>query len=325
MRILGLIVLATGSFWGTVAAQDHHEEHAKEHPAKADARHAEIRVYLAGKDKKPVGLEGIAATVIIEPEGAKKRVLKTKVVTPEGARKTGLGHGGEVREMGDYHVEFVVVRPHGEHAEAHGGGHEEEGESEHKGKHADEDEADATPFFGAAIDLVRGYTCGMTGHPVFDEDPGKCTKCSMVTNPVELSFSAVIIFRIAGETHNVKGFEYPPAIPDNYADAVAKIEEHLAAIHELIERGSLAKVHQVAARISHICEKLPELAPAEDRPEIQELCRSIIALFKEIDLVADAGKKEATERVLAKYEAKVKSLQKGATKHEGTEKGGHHD
>ena len=241
------------------------EEHRHPDTEKMESK-GEIRVYLADREKKPVDLEGITATVIVKPEHGTRHVLRTKIVTPKGSKKTGLGHGGEVRPMGDYLVEFVVQKPHAHHAgHEHGHGHEQQ---------------DGTPFLGAEIKLD------------------------------DLKFSAVVIFRLGGKTLNVKGFEYPPAVPDNYKDAVARIEEHLRTIAGLIDTGDLEKVHAIADKISYVCKKLPELAARGDRPEVEKTCKVIIGLFGEIDEAADAGRKTETVQAFGKYKTKVKELEK---------------
>lgn len=261
---------------------------------KQESTKGEIRVYLADKDKKPVDLKGVTASILVEPKGATRKVIKGELVTPKGDKKVGIGRGGDVVEMESYNVEFLVVREHR--------GHEEKGHGE---EHKDED---STPYFKTEIDL-RGYACGMEGHPVLDK-PGKCTKCPMELKLVDLEFMAVVIFKINGETKNAKGFQYPPAIPSNYKDAVAKIEEHLKSIDDLIKGNDLDKVHAVAEKISRVCGKLSKLAPKDSQGEVEKVCKEIIALFKEIDEAADAGKKSETVKVTEKYRAKIAELRK---------------
>lgn len=106
-------------------------------------------------------------------------------------------------------------------------------------------------------------------------------------------------------------------MPGTYKDAVARIEQHLKEIDELIEHGDLDKVHGVAERISHIGEKLPALAPSDDRADVERTCKEIIALFKEIDHAADAGKKAETEAAVKKYRARVEELRKHIGEHRG--------
>ena len=241
-------------FAAPAVAQHHHDDNEK----RKD-REAEVRVYLADKDKKPVSLASMDATLVLTTADGTKKVRKaTRVVPPEGEKK-GLGHGGEVRKMDEYFVELVVRKPHGEH------GHKEK---------------DATPYFGLQVGLD------------------------------ELTFSAVVIFRIRGKTYNVKGFEYPPAVRNNYKDAVARVEEHLKAIQALIDTNELEKVHAVAERISYVCEKLPDLAPHDDKVDVEKTCKAVIALFSEIDEAADAGKKRETIQVFSKYKLKVAELKK---------------
>jgi len=300
MKRMHWIAFVIVAYAGQAIAQEHHHE-------EEERAQAEIRVYLADKEKRPVDLKGITATVVLEPQAGGKRTLRTKVVAPEGSKKEGLGHGGDVREMGDYLVEFAVVKPHAQHGED-GHGHEQK---------------DGTPYFGVTIDGL-GYTCSM--HPdVLLEKPGECTKCSMKTIPVKLEFTAVVIFRIGGETLNVKGFQYPPAVPDNYEDAVARIEEHLETIQGLIDSGDLEKVHAIAEKISHVCEKLPDLAPHDEESEVGKICDTVIGLFNEIDAAADAGKKNETIEVFEKYRSQVAALKKHVSGEHEEEHGGDHD
>ncbi len=284
-----LVLMATPAF-----AQDH------DHDKKPEPK-GEIRVYLADKDKKPVDLKGVTVTVLLEPKGGTRKVLKTELVTPKGDKRAGLGHGGEVKEMeGGYHVELVVAIPHG--------GHEEKGH--------DEKDEDATPYFKAEIAL-KVYECPMKCQPATDKT-GKCAKCGMELKPVDLEFLATVIAKIKGETKNAKGFEHPPGVPGNYADAVAKMEAHLKEIRALIDKGDLEKVHPAAEKISRIAKKLAPMAPKDDVKEVEKLCNELVALFNEIDGAADGGNKPATEKAYAKYKERIEALKKHV-------KGGGHD
>lgn len=282
--------------WALVAAFAAPQGHGHS-PTKA-----EIHVYLTDKVKRPVDLTDVTATVLIEPKGAPRKVLKMELVTPKGTKKGGIGHGGEVVEMDGYHVELVVVIPHAGH-----------GEKAHAADHPRDE--DATPYFKAEFDPA-GYACGMEGHPVTDK-PGTCPKCPMTLKPVPLEFQAVVVFKIKGETKNAKGFQHPPAVPADYPGAVARIEEHLKTIDGLITSSALDKVHAVAEKISRVAEKLPSLAPKDDRAHVEKVSKEVIALFGEIDEAADAGKKDETVKVLSKYRAKVAELKAHA-------KGGDH-
>lgn len=270
-----------------------HDDHNK------DAGKAEIRVYLADKDKKPVDLQEVTATLLIEPKGGTRKTLKGDLVTPKGDKKVGIGHGGEVVEMEGYHVEVVVVTAHA--------GHGEKGHTDHK-------DEDATPYFKAAVD-TKGYACGMAGHPMLDK-PGTCTKCPMTTKPVDLEFMAVAIFKIKGETKNAKGFQYPAAVPSNFKDAVARIEEHVKAIEGFVKADENDKAHAVADKVSRICKKLPDLAPPAHKAEVEKASKDIAAIFKEIDDAAHAGKKADAVKAVDKYKAGLTELKKHAMAHD---------
>ena len=137
----------------------------------------------------------------------------------------------------------------------------------------------------------------------------------MRTKPVALEFTAVVIFRIGGKSMNVKGFSHPRAIPTNYPDAIARIEDHIKSIQGLIESGDLGKVHSVADKISDVCKKLPELADKDHRTIVQKLSTATIALFKKIDDAADNGRKGDTIEVLKLYKANVAALKKHLKSH----------
>lgn len=289
-RIMGwipILALLAGSAPAFAQHDDHHGKKEKEPESRA-----EIRVYIADKDKQTVNPKDLSVSVVIEPKGMAKKMLATELVAPHGDKKTAIGHGGDVVEADGFHVELVVHKIHSE-----------EGHGDHK-------DEDAAPYFKAPVQLT-GYGCGMEGHPILDK-PGACPKCPMAMKPVAIEFAAVVIFKVKGQTKNAKGFQYPPAVPATYGDAVAKIETHLKEIDELIEHGDLDKVHAVAERISHISEKLPGMAHSEARGEVEKLSKEIVALFKEIDHAADAGKKDETVAAVKKYRAAVEALKKHA-------------
>lgn len=236
-------------------------------------------------DKKPVGK--VELRVYLADQGKKavdpKDASATFVLEPKGGAKKTLKMD-LVSPKGD---KKTAIGHGGEVREADGfqvelvvakaGAHgkEEKGHDEHK-------DDDAAPYFKADADFK------------------------------ESEFTAVVIFKVKGDTHNAKGFSYPSAAPGSYKDGVAKIEEHLNAIDALIAAGDLDKVHKVAEKISEVCEKLPAMAPKDDQAEIAKTCKEIIALFKEIDDAADAGKKTETVKILEKYRAKVAILKKHA-------------
>jgi hypothetical protein len=242
---------------------------------------SQLRVYVAKEDKAPADLDGMSVMVILEPEGGKRQVLRLD--RPDGEGKSGVGHGGEVRRGGGYAIELVIAEAGDEHP--HEGG---------------------TPYFSSKVAL-SGYTCGMSGHPVVTK-PGKCTRCPMKLKPVDLVFSAVVVIRRKGKTTNVKGFKHPPEGPKNYADGIARIEQHIDAIQGLVDAGKLAEVHPVASRISKLCRRLPALAAQGKTEAVEQACKAIIALFPAIDEAGDNGRKADTQAVLDKYKTKLKEL-----------------
>ena len=114
--------------------------------------------------------------------------------------------------------------------------------------------------------------------------------------------------------HGAKGGAV--AVPEHYADAIAKCEELSAKIGELIGQGKLGDVHPPAADIKKIAEKLPELAqkdlPAEMLKEVNVKAKELAGTFEEIDGPADAGKKAETQKVHDKIKGLIADLKKHA-------------
>ena len=220
----------------------------------------EIRVYLADKDKNPVDLKGITALVLIEPEGGKRKMLKTDVVTPKGGAKRGIGHGGEVSEMDGYHVEFRVVK-----------------------KGAAPKETDGTPYFSASVDL------------------GTWKK-----------FSAVVVFRMKGDTRNAKGFQYPPLVPGTYRDAVAKLEKQHKAAADALKAENHKAFHRSEKTVAKICAALPGLAPEAARAEVGKVAKEIKKIFQQIDHADHSGDAAGVKKALDAFKARVGALKKHA-------------
>ena len=279
----------------------------------------EVRVYLANRDRKPVDLRGIKATLIVEPAGGKRRVVPLSAVTPAGKGQRSFEHGGEVRPAGDYLVELVVQTPpaepaghgggghgHGGHGHGDGGNHGGHGDGGHDGHggsaHGGQPD-EVTPYFRGQVDL-RGYSCGMAGHPVTDR-AGRCAKCGMELRAIQREFSAVVVLRVGGRTVNAQGFRHPSDTPTSYADGLEKIQTHIETINGLIEANQLLRVHPVAERISRVCKKLPDFAPKGAEPAVRTTCTAVVALFKDIDEAADSQRRAETVAVLDRYKARL--------------------
>ncbi len=265
---------------GPALAQHGHDEEKK------GAAAGRVHVHVTDKADKAIDLKAWSATLILETKTLGRKTFKMDLEAAKDG-KSEPAHEGQVVEVeGGYRVEFVVEKVHG--------GEKEDFKSD--------------SHFEAAIPL-QGYCCGMGGHPWSDK-PGKCSKCPMEMTPADLEFTAVVIFKTPGGTINAKGFAWPPAMPTTYAEGMTKLDEHLKSIRGLIDAGDLDRVHAAAERISQVCEKLPSLASKATQAEVDAISKAIVALFKEIDEAADAGKKAETEAVYRKYAEKIEALKK---------------
>ena len=228
MKYLFVSIVGALLSQGMAIGQEHRHEHEKK------GKPGKVKVYLADHDNKAVDLSNVTVTLILKAKGLGRKVLKMSRTKAEGDNppKNAVDHGGEVREMkGGYHVELLVEKPHAEH-----------GKEEHEEGH----EASDVAHFEAELELDV-YRCPMKCE--VKEKAGKCSKCGMSLKAQPKEFTAVAIFTISGKTLNVKGFEYPPAVPKTYPAAVEKAEKHLAEIKSLIDSNRLSKVHAVAEKI----------------------------------------------------------------------------
>lgn len=113
-------------------------------------------------------------------------------------------------------------------------------------------------------------------------------------------------------------------VPQHYGAAVAKCEELSRKIDTLISKGDLSDVHEAAAGIKKIAERLSALAqqdlPPEKLRDVNVNARKLAGMFGKIDEAADAGRKNDTIAVHKEMRvliAKLKEHAEEATDHEG--------
>lgn len=134
--------------------------------------------------------------------------------------------------------------------------------------------------------------------------------------------SVILGFFLSGcdkqeEKHGHGGHSGPVAVPEHYADAVAKCEELSGKIGSLISSGKLSEVHSAAEEIQKIAEKMPEMAQKELAPEmlkeVNVKAKELAGMFHEIDGAADAGKKDETIKLHEKMKGLIADLKKHAS------------
>jgi hypothetical protein len=282
------------------------------------AGQADVRVYVANRERQPVDRKGMTAILIVEPAGGQRQTIPLALVAAEGSSKSGLGHGGEVREAGTMFVEVVFEKPHAaaeagghDHGAGHGGGGGHGGgHGGGQGEGGGHGAGAKVAHFHAHVNVSR-YTCGMKGHPVADA-PGRCSKCPMEMRPIDRELTAVVVLRKGSDTTNARGFRYPSEAPTSYADGLERIERHIASMEQLVQANQLTRVHPVAEKVSQVCQQLPQHAPEAQRAQVEATCKATIALFKEIDEAADNNKRPETVAAIEKYKAKLAELRRFA-------------
>ena len=268
--------------------------------AATEAKSAEgwIKVYVGDSVRIQLSASG-SCTIVATTKAGEKVVLKAKIVTPDESLSSGkLDYGGQVIVQGKNSVELVVGKPehsHGEAKSGHGHGTGEADEHDQAEEHHEVNQSNkALSYFEVDFE--------------FEGD--------------NIAFSAVVIVKSDKGTFNVKGFEYPFL---NYGSIVSMMEAQLDEIQSLIDSNNLLKVHPAALKVSLLAESLPSARdfPDDNRIEVEKKCKELIALFGEIDRVADAQKKAETIEVLGKYRSKVSFLAKHVHEDENHHDGDH--
>jgi len=302
---LGTIValgIAAALGLGAARADEHEHGHGKDAEAKAEAKSGEARVFLLDKEKKPVSIEGMSATLFLEMAGGKKKTVKLEPAVGEA------GHHGQTLPLGsDRFVMLEVKRPHeGEHADGGHGG--EQGEGGHEKGHGEEGHGGVVGFFRAEIPL-EAFVCPMGC--VMAEAAGKCPKCGMDMKMGPVAFDAVVVIKGKdGKSQNVKGFKYPAGeAPKTLADAIAKVDAVAAAVEAKIKEGKLGEVHQAAEPLTVIGEALAGLT-GSSKGGAEPLAAKLKAHFEELDHAGDAGDAAKTKAALARLRETVAELKK---------------
>jgi hypothetical protein len=282
---------------GVGHAQEGEHGHDKHGEKKAGAEAGEVRVILLDKEKKPLSIEGMSATLFLEMAGGTKRTVKVEAAAGEA------GHG-QTLPMGDRFVVLEVKKPHGGHGEeghgeGHGGEHGEDGHVGHGGKAA---------FFRGEVPL-EAYACPMGC--AMTEKAGKCPKCGMDMKECPIAFDAVVVLKGKdGKSQNVKGFKYPSGeAPRTLADAIAKVEAVAAAVEAKINEGKLAEVHEAAEPLKLVGDALPGLAGGS-REKAEAIGSKLKVHFDELDEAGDAGDEGKTKAALARLRETLAEMRK---------------
>lgn len=259
--------------WIAVAAallaQDHHPG-----PAPSAAR-GELRVYLLDRDKKPLDLDGVTATLEIAFLWEPRRDVKMQAASGKRADT-----GGELRELdGGGIAEIVVVTSD------------------------DCCEGDPVPYFKTEIPLELHH-CGVPDHAL-EEKPGACGMCRQEMRKREVEFTATIRLMIRGERKELGAFEYPP-VPRTFAAGVAAIEAHVKDLGE----GNFEDLPKIGAKISRIADRLPRLTPKDDLPEVLKACLELTGLGPDLAAAARSKNKGDVERIVVRYQERSTLLKR---------------
>jgi hypothetical protein len=197
----------------------------------------EVRVFVLDKMGKPVDIKNWTGAIDVTPENGKRKAFKLEPVSPKSAEglKEGVKEGardlkesvkgegqkdpmvcGQVKQLDDWYVEVVVLRP--------GMGARKKSEST-PGYKDEGRKSESTPKEEGRQHADEGKTWGEGGfRHTHDAGYFKATlDDAAVTDPKNkvINFDATVVFTMPnGDTKYVKGFEYPEGVVD---DVVGRI------------------------------------------------------------------------------------------------------
>jgi hypothetical protein len=233
----------------------------------------EVRVFVLEKSGKPVDLSKWTGAIDVTPESGKRKAYKLEPAAPLEAAKEGAripkepvkGEEtkdpmlcGQVKQLDDWYVELVVLRPSA-HREGRGFGH-----------------SHGAPCFKATLDDAS----------IQDAKTGV------------INFSASVVFTLPnGDTKYVKGFEFPEGViedvlgrildkdlkktseltPDQSAAAARKIQKVLHALPELSfdSAGDRQEFEKAKQECMAACHRL-EQATGKDIGDAADKCKSAL-------------------------------------------------
>jgi hypothetical protein len=201
--------VAGAAAWGAQATPPGQDPKGRdaEAPRSEAAGPCEVRAYLTDKDKKPVDLREITATLTVQDKAGGKKTYPMQAVTPKASDRPETAARGEAKDIPGtpYTAELVVLRPGARHEEkAPGARAPEEGDRDPQGRKP-EGPGRTGSYFKAEIPK---------------EDPAGEGEVS-------------IAFTIKGETRTVAGWNLTSwAMAGGHAammDCLAEVERHLRA------------------------------------------------------------------------------------------------
>jgi proteasome lid subunit RPN8/RPN11 len=212
---------------------------------------AEIRVFVLDKSGSPVDVKNWTGAVDVMPLRGQRKAFKFDPVSSKGeGHKEGVKEGakdpkdpmlcGQVKELDDWYVEMVVLRP--------GMPREEEGKAWDKG-----------------FSHTHGGSCFKV---TVDEAAIKDSKTGV------LNFKSTVVFTLPnGDTKYVKGFAYPEGVIEDVLGRILDkdLKETSKMDHE--------QAAMTGRKIQKVLHSLPPLSfkSAEDRQEFEKAKQECMA------------------------------------------------
>lgn len=282
---MGALLAAAGLAWGIQEippGRDRGQEEEK--PGVRKMAHGEIRVYLLDKDKKPVDLKDVTASLTIEDKTGLKRTLPLQLVTPKAGEASPAGPEGQLREVegGQFWAKMFVMKPD-------------------------------------AVEKKPGERRpGQKGDDLYGDDKKRAPKAQELTGPyfkAELTkeewtaeFTADVVFRIKGETKTARGFSFPFPEAGNGDAAADHVRNDLKALEGQLRAGDYDKAK---ASVEHLIECVQQVTPERqpgDAAEVEKKKQDCMDACRELKAAMDTGKKDTIDSAFSKCRTACEAL-----------------
>lgn len=282
----------------------------------------EVRVYLLDREKKPVDLKDITASLMLEDKTGVKKTVPMQLVTPKADEKTTVGYEGQLREVegGQHWAEMVVVKgdlkPGFKEKEEPGrrNGTPEDKKLEEKPPGGDKSGLDERPFQFGEKKPGEPQDRPLKGQEKRHTYTGSYFKADLGKEDWPAEFSASVVFRIKGETKTARGFKFPFLAMGNGDGASAHAQNDLQALEGQIRAGDWEKAH---ATVDHLLECVKACKPATgDAGEFDTKYRDFESACKDLKAAITARDEEQATLHLNKCKAACEGLKGPAEKYE---------
>lgn len=256
----------------------------------------EVRVYVTGIEERPVDLTQMSATLVLKPaDGSRSTSVKMtrvdgrNVDRPRKDRIEGIGpHGGEVKTVGIYEVELVLLHSPVSKADPANPVKPEPAKEEANPL------LDGAPYFTATYNKMI-YWCGAKGHET-SFGAGECGPCKQPRTARRNKCTADVNLQIGNQSQIAAGFVLAAYGYTKFGwDSV---DFHLMEVADALQTDDFNTARQHAAHLKRIV----------DRCGSAEMKKDLLMEVDRLDSALLAGRKEDATKSIESIRRMIEPL-----------------